>query len=1101
MNSIRRQLRHSLLIAILPALQLHAQGTRLLRHPTASATSIAFAYAGDIWVTSREGGDARRLTSFPGEEYYPELSPDGKTVAFTGQYGGNVDVYVVPIEGGEPRRLTWHPGPDVTRGWTPDGKRIVFASGRNSAPRTYNVKLWTVPVEGGWPEPLPMPRASTGQFSPDSKSFTYRVVSPWDVEWRNYRGGQAQPIRVVNLTDLSMTKLPWEGSNDTDPVWLGNTIYFLSDRDYAANLYSYDPGAKQVTQLTHYKDFDAKHLNAGGGVLVYEQGGYIHLFDPVTKSDKQLVINVRGDLPWALPHWEDVSQSLTNPSLSPTGARALFEARGEVFTIPVEKGDWRNLTRSPGVADRNPVWSPDGKSIAWFSDQSGEYKLMLGTQDGLGKPREITIANPTFFFTPTWSPDGKYLAFTDEGLNLSMVELATGKLTRIDTDRFAHPDRTVNPVWSPDSKWVAYAKRLTSQFHVIMVYSLKDGKTRQLTDGLSDAVYPAWDPEGKFLYFLASTDFALNSGWLDLSSYDRPINRGVYFAVLRADQPSPLLPQSDEETAKDTTAKPDSASKKLEKKSKKETKPKAAPDSAKADSAANVRIDFDGISQRILSLGVPIRQYKSIVAAADSAVFYAESLANEPGVTLNRYDFKKREAAPWQKGVLAYSLSANGKKLLFQTGEGWTVAGTEGLPAETKAKKLNTAVRMRLDPPAEWHQIFREAWRYERDFFYVKNHHGADWDSVYKMYEPWVADVGHRSDLTHLLDILGGELSVGHSFTGGGDTPEIPRVSIGLLGADLVTDNGRYRIAHIYTGENWNPDLRAPLSEPGVKVSEGDYLLEVNGVELKVPTEPYSLFEGTAGRQTMIRVNSKPVMEGSRLVTVVPVENEIALRSRAWVERNRRLVDSLSGGKLAYVWIPNTADDGFIYFNRYYFAQQDRLGAVVDERFNEGGYVADYVVDLLARKLRGYFNNPVADHYPFLTPAAGIPGPKVMLVNEMSGSGGDMLPYMFRQMKLGPLVGMKTWGGLVGIWDVPPLMDGGFITAPRGGFYNLEGQWDVENKGVAPDIEVEETPLTAKDGRDPQLERAVAEAMSRLAAEAPKILPEPAPPVRVRRPN
>ena len=1009
MHSIRRQLQSLLFILTLPTLNLHAQGTRLLRHPTASATSIAFAYAGDIWVTSREGGDARRLTSFPGEEYYPELSPDGKLVAFTGQYGGNVDVYVVPIEGGEPRRLTWHPGPDVTRGWTPDGKRIVFASGRNSAPRNYNVKLWTVPVEGGWPEPLPMPRASTGQFSPDSKSFTYRVVSPWDVEWRNYRGGQAQPIRVVNLADLSMTKLPWVGSNDTDPVWLGNTIYFLSDQDYAANLYSYDPGTKQVTQLTHYKDFDAKHLNAGGGVLVYEQGGYIHLFDPAAKSDKQLVIGVRGDLPWALPHWEDVSQSLTNPSLSPTGARALFEARGEVFTIPVEKGDWRNLTRSPGVADRNPVWSPDGKSIAWFSDQSGEYKLMLGTQDGLGKPREITIANPTFFFTPTWSPDGKYLAFTDEGLNLSMVELATGKLTRLDTDRFAHPERTVNPVWSPDSKWVAYAKRLTSQFHVIMVYSLKDGKTRQLTDGLSDAVYPAWDPEGKFLYFLASTDFALNSGWLDLSSYDRPVSRGVYFAVLRADQPSPLLPQSDEETAKDTTAKPDSTSKKPEKKSKKETKPKAAPDSAKADSAANVRIDFDGISQRILSLGVPVRQYKSVVAAADSAVFYAESLANEPGVTLNRYDFKKREAALWQKGVLAYSLSANGKKLLFQTGEGWTVAGTEGLPAETKAKKLNTAVRMRLDPPAEWQQIFHEAWRYERDFFYVKNHHGADWDSVYKMYEPWVADVGHRSDLTHLLDILGGELSVGHSFTGGGDTPEVPRVSIGLLGADLVPDNGRYRIAHIYTGENWNPDLRAPLSEPGVKVSEGDYLLEVNGVELKAPTEPYSLFEGTAGRQTVIRVNSKPAMEGSRLVTVVPVENEIALRSRAWVERNRRLVDSLSGGKLAYVWIPNTADDGFIYFNRYYFAQQDRLGAVVDERFNEGGYIADYVVDLLARKLRGYFNNPVADHYPFMTPAAGIPGPKVMLVNEMSGSGGDMLPYMFRQMKLGPLVGMKTW--------------------------------------------------------------------------------------------
>jgi tricorn protease len=491
------------------------------------------------------------------------------------------------------------------------------------------VKLWTVPLEGGWPEPLPMPRASTGQFSPDSRSFTYRVVSPWDVEWRNYRGGQAQPIRVVNLGDLSMTKLPWEGSNDTDPVWLDNTIYFLSDRDYAANLYSYDPGSKQVTQLTHYRDFDAKHLNAGGGVLVYEQGGYIHCSIPRPSPTSSSSSMCGATCPGLSPVGGRESES-DQPSLSPTGARALFEARGEVFTIPVEKGDWRNLTRSPGVADRNPVWSPDGKSIAWFSDQSGEYKLMLGTQDGLGKPREITIANPTFFFTPTWSPDGKYLAFTDEGLNLSMVELATGKLTRLDTDRFAHPERTVNPVWSPDSKWVAYAKRLTSQFHVIMVYSLKDGKTRQLTDGLSDAVYPAWDREGKFLYFLASTDFALNSGWLDLSSYDRPVSRGVYFAVLRADQPSPLLPQSDEETAKDTTAKPDSGSKKPEKKSTKETKPKAAADSAKADSAVNVRIDFDGISQRILSLGVPIRQYKSIVAAADSAVFYAESLANEP---------------------------------------------------------------------------------------------------------------------------------------------------------------------------------------------------------------------------------------------------------------------------------------------------------------------------------------------------------------------------------------------------------------------------------------------------------------------------------------
>jgi tricorn protease len=1082
--------------------QLHAQGTRLLRYPTVSATQIAFSHAGDIWVVSREGGDARRLSSFPGLETLPQLSPDGKLVAFTAEYGGNTDVYVVSVEGGEPRRLTWHPLPDVSRGWTPDGKRIVFWSGRASAPRSYNGKLWTVPIEGGWPEPLPMPRASSGMFSPDGKSFTYRVVFPWDEEWRNYRGGQANPIRVVNLSDLAMTKLPWDGSNDTDPVWLGDTIYFLSDRDYAVNLYGFDRNTNQLRQLTHYKDFDAKHLNAGGGTLVYEQGGYLHLFDPATGTDRQLVINVRGDLPWALPHWADVGDQLTNPSLSPTGVRALFEARGEIFTVPVEKGDWRNLTRSPGVADRNPVWSPDGKQIAWFSDASGEYRLMIGSQDGLEKPREIVIDKPTFYFTPTWSPDGKWIACTDEGLNLWIIDVATGKATRVDTDRYAHPERTVNPTWSPDSKWLAYAKRLESQFHEVRVYSVKDQTSRPITDGLSDAVSPAWSLDGKYLYFLASTDFALNSGWLDLSSYDRPINRGVYLTVLNSSAPSPLLPESDEE-GRDTTAAPDTskAPAKPEKKQGKKEKAKSAADSTKTknDSVA-VKIDFPGIGQRILALDVPERGYVTLRTAADGAVFYAEAIRNETGITLHRYDLKKRKAVDFSRGVTSFSISADGKKVLYQSGTAWTVVGT-GEPPKEGAEKLNTAVRMRLDPQAEWRQIFREAWRIERDFFYVKNLHGADWDKVYTMYSPWVEHVGHRSDLTHLLDILGGELSVGHSFTGGGDLPQVPKVPIGMLGADLVPENGRYRIAHIYTGENWNPGLRAPLSEPGVKVSEGDYLLAVNGVELRAPTEPYSLFEGTAGRQTVLRINNKPTIEGSRLVTVVPVEGEGALRSRAWVEGNRRLVDSLSKGRLAYVWVPNTADDGYTYFNRYYFAQQGRLGAVVDERFNEGGYIADYVVDLLARSLRGFFNNPVADHRPFMTPAAGIPGPKVMLINEMSGSGGDMLPYMFRQMKLGPLIGMKTWGGLVGIWDAPPLIDGGYITAPRGGFYDLNGHWDVENVGIAPDIEVEETPLTAQGGKDPQLERAVAEALKLLDASDVRILPEPPPPVKVRRPE
>ncbi len=1062
---------------ILSAASVHGQGTRLLRQPTVSATQIAFAYAGDIWVASREGGggDARRLTTFPGIESNPQFSPDGKQIAFSAQYGGNTDVYVVDAGGGEPRRLTWHPALEVARGWSPDGKRILFASAAAHAPSVGVGQLWTIAATGGVPERLPLPDAARGMFSPDGRRLVYEKVTRWDVEWRNYRGGQTHPVSIYTLATQAVDTLPWQGTVDIWPVWLGDAIYFISDRDWAGNVWRYDLATKQLTQLTHYKDFDVKTLAAGGGVLAYEQAGYLHVLDPATGQDRQLAITCRGDLPWAQPRWVNAAPLIESASLSPTGARALFSARGEIFSVPAQKGDARNLTRTPGAADRTPVWSPDGKQVAWFSDASGEYRLLIGTQEGLagGAPREITFDKPTFFHTASWSPDGKYLALTDEGLNLLLVEVATGKVTRIDGDTYAHPERTFEPAWSPDSRWLAYAKRLANQFHVLMAYSLTDRRALQLTDGLSDAVSPAWDAGGKYLYFLASTDFGLSSGWLDLSSYERRTRRGVYLLVLAADVPSPLLPQSDEE----------------------------ARDSAKADTGkVTVRIDRAGLSQRILDLGMPVRPYTALAAGAAGVVFVSEAVENQPGSTLHRYDLKKRKSETFVSPVSLFSLSRDGKKLLYRSGETWAIVGTDA-PPKPGDGKIAVNLQMHLDPRAEWRQIFREAWRFERDYLYVPNHHGADWDKVYAMYAPWIEHVGHRADLTYILDLLGGELSLGHTFVGGGDTPPIDTVKIGLLGADFAVDQGRHRLQRIYTGENWNPGLRAPLSAPGVKAREGDYLLAVNGAELRAPTSPYAALEGTAGRQTVLRLNDRPTLDGSWTVTVVPVESEGQLRTRAWVEDNRRLVDSLSGGRLAYVWLPNTGENGYDYFNRYYFAQQDRQGVILDERFNGGGYIADYFVDLLARKLRGYFNNPVGDRRPWTEPLTGIFGPKVMLINEYAGSGGDMLPYLFREMKLGPLVGTRTWGGLVGIWDVPGLIDGGYITAPRGGFFDLQGRWDVENVGVTPDIVVEQTPALVAKGRDPQLERAVQEALRLLAANPVKLLPEPAPPVRVKRPS
>jgi tricorn protease len=1091
-----------------------APGTRMLRSPTVSATQVAFAYANNIWSVERAGGAARRLTSFQGLTTNPHFSPDGKWIAFSGEYSGNVDVYVVPAEGGEPKRLTWHPGADQVQGWTPDGKAVMFASSRATWAPSGAARFWTVPAGGGVEEPMPLPRAYQGKISADGTHVAYRMNSSWDEERRNYRGGQNRPIWIVDLKTFDLVSPPWTVSKDMDPVWSGDAVYFLSDRDGVSNVWSYDTRAKRLAQATKFKDYDVKTIDSGAGAVVFEQAGYVHELDPKTGREHIVSITATGDFPWMMPHWEDVTTRLTNLAISPTGKRVAVEARGEVFTVPAEKGDIRNLTHSSGSAERDPAWSPDGKYVSYFSDKSGEYALVLESQDGLTPPREIKLPNPTHYYTPAWSPDSKKLLFTDTNLHVLVLDIATGQVKVVGNDPWMVPERTLNPTWSPDSKWVAYSSRLKSLYHVVCVSNVETGETKQITDGLSDAMWPAWDASGKYLWFLASTDFGLQSQWLDMTSYDHTENFGLYLAILRKGEASPLLPESDEDPGVGATGRGGAA---------------FAPSGASAGQAADeatqgarpaarapvtVQIDFDRLPQRIMAIpGVPARPYAQLRSGVAGTVYYVETAAGGGGTTLTRYRLSDRRAAAFVAGASAYNVSADGHKLVYRAGGGggggrggaagaaptvslFIVDADRNAPA-AGAGRVDVNLRMYLEPKEEFAQIFNEGWRNQRDYLYVPNLHGTDWGEDRQMYGKLLPFINHRADLNYLIDMMGSEISIGHSYVRGGDMPEVPTgPGGGLLGADFTIDNGRYRIARIYDTESWNPDLRAPLATPGVEVTAGEYVLAVNGVELRAPDNIHRLLDGTANRQTVLTIGPRPAMDGTRPVTVVPVASEQTLRTRAWVEDNRRLVDKLSNGTLAYVYLPNTGQPGYTSFNRYYFAQQDKQGVVVDERFNGGGSAADYIIDVLERTFDGYFNNVAGERYPFTSPAAGIWGPKVMIINEMAGSGGDLMPYMFRARQIGPLVGKRTWGGLVHTADTPGFIDGGSMIAPRGGFFTKDGKWAVENEGVAPDIDVENWPKDVLAGHDMQLERAIDEAM-RLLKEHPvdRKTKEPAPPV------
>jgi tricorn protease len=1075
----------------------------LLQKPTLNRTHIIFVHAGDLWSVGREGGEAKRLTVGPGLEDNPVVSPDGSQVAFNAEYDGNIDVFVMPSAGGVPKRLTWHPAPDTVLGWRPDGKRILFSSSRTAY--SFFAELFTVDLEGRFPEQLNLPMGFEAAYSPDGSQLAYVPLGRAFTAWKRYRGGKTTPIWIATLATGKVVKVPRENSNDFCPMWVGDKVFFLSDRNGPVTLFSYDPKTKQVKQALENRGLDLKSASAGSDAIVYEQFGALHLYDLKSGNTKPVKTEIAGDLLELRPRMVEVSKRLRTPHISPTGARALFEARGEILTVPAEKGDPRNLTNTTAIMERDPVWSPDGKTIAYFSDESGEYELYVRAQSGMGEVKKIKLGEkPGFYFTPQWSPDSKHLAYVDNHQSIWYVSMDQQNPVRVDKDRYWTwgGAGALTPVWSPDSKWLAYARRQKNYMSAIYLYSIADSKSTQVTDGMSDARYPVFDKDGKYLYFTASTDSGA-SLQPDIHSFTRPVSRSIYLLVLSKDDPSPLAPESDEEKGEDkkpetSGQKQETASGQTEEKTQKPESEKTESKSPEADKQkpVTVKIDFENIDQRILALPMPARRYVSLQIGKAGVLYALEGPAFSPGVeftlTVHRHDLKSRKSDVPLAGVHNFEISQNGEKLLYRQGDRWIIAAPKPLPpasgeappspptppgGPTTGVLKTDGLEVRVDPRAEWKQMYREAWRVQRDFFYDPGYHGLDLAAVEKRYAPYVDRISARRDLNYLFSEMLGELTVGHLFAGGGDTPDVKRVQTGLLGADYKLENGRYRFSRVYNGENWNPQLKAPLTQPGVNVTAGEYLLAVNGRELRDTDNVFSFFEATAGK-VVLRVGPDASGANAREVTVIPVPSETALRNLAWIEDNRRKVDRMTNGRVAYIYMPDTAFGGYTNFNRYFFAQAGKEAAIVDERFNGGGALATDIIEYLKRSILSLV--ATRDGEDEVQPQGAIFGPKVMIINEFAGSGGDAMPWYFRRAGVGKLIGKRTWGGLVGRAAAPFLMDDGFVSAPSSGVWNPNGQWEVENHGVAPDIEVEHDPELVRQGRDPQLEKAVEVVMQEL---------------------
>ncbi|MEM9526598.1 MAG: PDZ domain-containing protein [Bacteroidota bacterium] len=1052
-------------------LSAQSSPTRLLDEPALSDSHVAFRYANDLWIADRNGDNPRRLTVDAGLERNAIFSPDGKTVAFNAQYAGNTDVYTVPAAGGVPTRLTYYPWADFLWDYDPKGESVLFGSGRETFTGAH-LKPYVIKPAGGQATHLnDIPTAFNASYSANGRFLAYNPLPEAFEQWKNYRGGRFSRIWIQNLRDDSVVEVPTEGSNDVQPQWLDGKVYFRSDRNGEFNLFSYDPRSKAVEQLTDYQDFPILDLGPGPDALVYAQAGYLHEFDPKTKQSKRINITIKTDLPEVRPRVVDGRRFLNYGSLSPTAARVVVDYRGDILTVPTKNGDVTNLTETPGVHESFPAWSPDGKTIAYFSDASGEHQLHLYDAK-TKKAKEVKLTGTGFYAYIHWSPDSEKLAFVDNGRNIYVLDVADGTITKVDADDAYFPGayRDLFGSWSADSRWLAYSKITETNFEQAFLYDTKANKSMPVSDGLSNVTEPIISPDGKYLYLSASTDAGPVVNWFQQSSQDMDVSNSIYLVTLQQETTSPLKRKNDaEEIAEDEEE---------EKEDEEDEESEKDDADEEEEEDESLQVDFDGIENRIIDLPIPPGNYYNLSAVKSGLLFI--SAADDGSSKVMSFNLEEQEAKPLM-AAREFEVSANGKKLLFGSNGRWSLAGV----GQAKGEAINmNGLRVKIDPRAEWKNIFHEAWRVNRDYFYDPDMHGVDWDAARAKYEPFLADVTCQGDLYEVMKWMMSELGVGHHRFGGPaplvEGPEY--VPGGLLGADYEVANNRYRIKKIYGGLNWNPRLRSPLTEPGVNVSEGEYLLAVDGENLVGTDNLYRLFEDKAGRNVTITVGPNADGSESREVVVTTINNERALRNRDWVEGNLKRVHEATNGQVAYVYVPNTAAGGHQYFKRYFFPQVDKKAIIVDERFNGGGQIADYYVELLSRPYQNSWTYRYGQDHE--GPLAAIHGPKVLLVNEMAGSGGDLFPYLWRLYGLGPIIGKRTWGGLVGVLGFPSFIDGGSVTAPNVGFWDKDG-FRVENEGVAPDIDVNQFPAQMKDGRDPQLERAIEEVMKMLKESPP----------------
>lgn len=1074
-----------LVVASVPS-AIHAQiDARMLRYPDVSQTHIAFSYAGDIWIVAKEGGLAARLSSPAGEETFPRFSPDGSRIAFTGNYDGNEDVYAVPAFGGMPKRLTHHPDSDRMLDWFPGGDAVLIASSMHSGRQRFR-QLYRVSDEGGLPELLPLAYGEFAAISPDGSKLAFTIKAREFRTWKRYRGGWAPDIWIYDFATGEAKNLTDHPANDAQPMWHGSKLYFLSDRgaNERYDIWAYDSLDSEPRQVTSVGDFDVHFPGAGPSDIVFEAGGRLYRMALPSEEVQEVPVRVVTDRATLQAQVKNVKDLIAAGTISPSGKRVLFEARGELFNMPEEHGPILNLTHSSGAAERHPAWSPDGKWIAYFSDRSGEYQLTIRAADGIGGETKLTSMGPGYRYTPSWSPDSQMLVFIDEAMRIHLFDRRTNSLKRIHQEpefRGHGSLASFRAAWSPDSRWIAWGSDLDRSRRAIAVYDTRTGERHQVTSGYYVDDTPVFDPEGKYLYFQSNR--GLRPVYSDLdNSFVYPNTTRLVAAPLRRDVPSPLAPRNDVEGEKDEGEKDDEAN---------EDEKSKGTDEAKKTPPKPVAIDLEAFEERIVLLPPASGRYAGLTAVKGKLVYRRRPLAGQDEKTpspLVYWDLEEREEKTIVENVDDFELSADGKKVLIRKEKVWHLVKLA--PEQKPEKPLRTAeLETTVDPRAEWRQMFADAWRLERDYFYDPNMHGVDWEAMRTRYGALIDDAVTRWDVNYILGELIGELGASHTYRGGGDVEQERRRPGGLLGVDWRSANGAWQIETIVEGAPWDAEVRSPLRESGIDVRVGDYVLAVNGVPLDPAKDPWAAFEGLAGKSAELTVSREPAMRGARKVVVelLDLEKDQRLRHLAWIEANRQRVDDATDGQVGYIYVPSTGVEGQTELVRQFRAQHWKAGLIIDERFNSGGQIPDRFIELLNRPPLAYW--AVREGSAWSWPPVAHFGAKVMLINGWSGSGGDAFPDYFRRAGLGPLIGTRTWGGLIGISGNPQLVDGGGVTVPTFRMLSPQGEWFREGHGVEPDVHVPEQPAELARGHDAQLETAIRLVMEQLE-QRPWVTPE-----------